>query len=85
MIICMFNRMFQGKLVRKIITILFIAICALLIIFPFMIKPDVIKAEHGRGRQTTIDNIHTLKKSNKTNTQKNKKLKNFRGKMNRQH
>ena len=85
MIICMYNRMFQGKLVKRIIAILFIAICALLIIFPFMIKPDVIKAEHGRGRQSTIDNIHSNKKSNTANTHKNKKLKNVRGKMNRQH
>lgn len=85
LIVSLYNRMFQGKLVRRIITVVFIAICALFIIVPFLIKPDVVKIEHGRGRHTTIDNISTNKKSSKANTNKNKRLKNFRKKRNRQH
>jgi glucan phosphoethanolaminetransferase (alkaline phosphatase superfamily) len=88
LIVCLYDRIFQGKLVKRTISIVFLAICALFIIVPFLIKPDVIKVEHGRGRQSTIDNVRTNQDGNKSGIHKNKKFqngKNGKRRMNKQH
>jgi len=49
-ITCVYNRIFKKKLIYKLISVLFIIICALLIIGPFLAKPKVSNVEHGKGR-----------------------------------
>lgn len=63
-----FSRMFEGKWIKKIIATTFIAACVLLIIFPFIINPNVVKSEQGKGRRQSIDNVRTNRRRDKSNT-----------------
>lgn len=63
-----FKRMFEGRWVKKTIATTFIAVCTLLVVFPFIIKPKVVKNERGRGRRHRIDNVKTNQEKDKTNT-----------------
>lgn len=56
-IICLYNRIFQKKMVYKLITVLFITICSLFIIVPFLVKPEVSTIEHRKGRYATTVEI----------------------------
>lgn len=67
-----FNRMFEGKWVRKVIATTFIILCLLLFLFPFITKPSVVKNEEGRARRQTIDKVRINQKSSKSNTYKNR-------------
>jgi glucan phosphoethanolaminetransferase (alkaline phosphatase superfamily) len=63
-IICVYNRTFQKKLVYKLITILFITICSLFIIVPFWVNPEISKIEIGEGRHAITDYSPTKRKNN---------------------
>ena len=67
LVVSIYNRIIQRKLINRTVTILFTAICALFIILPFFIKPEISKIEHGRGRQISSDTILTNEESNMTN------------------
>ena len=64
LVTCVYNRIFQKKLVYKLITVLFIIICTLFIFGLFLAKPKVSKAEHGKGREATNDS-HIKKERNR--------------------
>ncbi len=68
LIACMYNRMFQKKSTNTLIMILFITICGLFIIFPFLLNPKTTKAEYGKGRQkmhNSVSKKHNSQYSNK--------------------
>lgn len=67
-IISVNNRIFQRKLVKKLIAIVYISICVLFIMLPFLIKPTVISIEHGKGRQSANFDNNNKSNSSKTNT-----------------
>jgi len=71
-ITCQYNRIIQRKVVNKLMTILFITLCSLLIIVPFLVKPKVSKIEHGEGREATNDS----QTKRERNTNEKEKLKN---------
>lgn len=54
-ITCVYNRMFKKGVVKRLSTILFITICSLFIITPFLVKPEVALTELGRRREITIE------------------------------
>jgi glucan phosphoethanolaminetransferase (alkaline phosphatase superfamily) len=76
-----YNRIFKRKLIYKLITVLFFIICALLIIVPFLAKPNVSRIEQGVGRQTTNDN-HTKRNKNTNENNHTKKNRNTNEKEN---
>lgn len=51
-----YNQIFQRKLIRKLIFILFITICVLFFIVPFLIHPTISKLEYGKGRLNVSSN-----------------------------
>ncbi len=50
-IICIYNKLIQRKMARKIIASLFIIISVFLIFISFIINPEVVEIEQGKGRQ----------------------------------
>lgn len=63
-IVCVYNRIFRKKLIYNLLSIVFITICALFIIVPFLIKPDFNKIEQGKG-------IHAINNNHGTNRERN--------------
>lgn len=56
-IVCLFNRIFQIKSIRTLLSLLFLGICALFIVIPFMVKPEVLTINHGEGRHASHDSL----------------------------
>lgn len=84
-IVCIYNRICQKKAVRKLITLLFGAICALLLLLPFVIKPTVVSLDRGQGRQINTITITTSKEYNKTDTYHEKEINNTKPIRRQQH
>ncbi len=61
-IINLYDKILQGEMVKKIIAVLFIVICALLIFGPLFISPEIVESERGHGR-----GMHNSSNGNKTN------------------
>lgn len=53
-----YNKIFQRKLINRLISILFITICVLFLIVPLLIHPTIGKLEHGKGRLNVSYNKH---------------------------
>ncbi len=70
-IVCVYDKIFQKKQVRKLISIVFITVCLLLIVVPFLIKPSIGKTEKGAGKQTTDYNKPIKTEDNITQENKN--------------
>lgn len=56
-VVCVYDKMVQRKLARKLISVVFIAIALLFNVVPFFVKPTVCKIEQGAGKHTT--NYHS--------------------------
>lgn len=65
-ITCIYNRIFGKKLFNKLLAITFITFCALFIIVPFLIHPDVNKIKQGTGTHAINNTISTNRKQNTT-------------------
>ncbi len=46
-----YNRLCHGNQMVRVVTLLIVAICALFIIAPFFIKPEIVKSERRGGNQ----------------------------------
>lgn len=76
-----FNRIFEGKWMKKAIGVAFIGICTLLVIFPFLIKPSIVKNDEGKGRRQTIDKVRINKNQKNNKNRVTKKDKQRRGRI----
>ena len=76
LVVCIYNRIIQRKLVNRTVAILFTIICALFIISPFLVKPTVYKIEQGSGRQISSDTIRTVEESNTISQHEKEELNN---------
>ncbi len=74
MIICVYNKIIKKKWLRKTIALLFVLICAFLIIFSFLLKPKVNHIGHGAGRQIRNYDISTASENKAFATHKNEDL-----------
>ncbi|MBL7104107.1 MAG: DUF4405 domain-containing protein [Bacteroidales bacterium] len=67
-ILCMYHRLIKWKMARKIIASMFIITCTLLIVLPFIIKPQIKEVKQGEGRKKTEQNrVSEKKESNNSN------------------
>ena len=83
LIVGLFSKLITNKSTRKLITVVFVFISALLFLFAFLIKPEMGEIIQGHGRQVTdgknipeteITDIHdnkTVVKDDNINTEKN--------------
>lgn len=53
-ITCVYKKIIKTPFTNKVIALLFIIICALLIIIPFFVKPEIETIKKGNGRQVTL-------------------------------
>ncbi len=62
-IVSVFNRLIQRKKLKRTIALTFITLTALLIITPFLIRPEIDKVENKNGQQRTnrYDNAKRIK------------------------
>ena len=65
-ITCVYNRMFQKKLIKRLSIILFITVCSLFVISPFFIKPEIGKIALERRRETANKNLRANKERKNT-------------------
>ncbi len=56
-IVCLYNRIFQRKRIRTLLSFLFLAICTAFVLIPFLVKPEVLKISHGEGRHADHDSL----------------------------
>ncbi|HTO17124.1 MAG TPA: DUF4405 domain-containing protein [Edaphocola sp.] len=56
-VVAVYNRLFEGSLMVKLVTLLIVAICALFIIAPFFIQPKVVESERGGGNHSGKRNM----------------------------
>lgn len=50
-VVAIYNRLCHGNQMVRVVTLLIVAICALFIIAPFFIKPEIVKSERRGGNQ----------------------------------
>lgn len=73
LIVSLYNRIFKSKGIYKILTIIFLTVCALFLLAPFFTTPEVIKISQGEGRHATHQSTHydsALDKKHMTETDK---------------
>ncbi len=58
LILGLYIRIFKSKRIYKILTIIFLTVCALFMLAPFFTTPEVIRIEQGEGRHATHQGIH---------------------------
>lgn len=68
-ITCVYNRMVKLKLANKLISVIFIAICALLMLVPLFVNPTVHEIKHGEGVHATKRNSSKYTKERKKETE----------------
>lgn len=78
LVTCVYNRLFQKKLLYKVLTILFVIICFLFMLCPFIMKPTIGEIQHRGGKHTEQINQKTkednhISKSYNQETKSNKK------------
>lgn len=67
-LLSMYRKLIKWKLTRKLIASIFIIICTLLIVLPFIIKPQIKEVKQGEGRKKTEQNrVSEKKESNNSN------------------
>lgn len=49
-----YQKIIKVKLTKRIVAFLFVAICALLILAPFFVQPEIISAKKGKERKVTL-------------------------------
>jgi hypothetical protein len=49
-----YNKIIKEPLIKKAVVLVFITLCAVMILFPFFIKPDIEPIKKGSGRQVTL-------------------------------
>lgn len=65
-ITCICNRIFQKKQINTLVKILFITICTMFIVVPFIVKPEISKIGHGEGRHVAnYNNRNEIENTNK--------------------
>jgi len=72
-VVNIYKRKFQWKKIKGIIAVLFISICSLFIIVPFLMEPTVAKIDRGEGRQSMEKN-NPMKKEERNEIKFSEKL-----------
>ena len=49
-----FGRIIKEPLVKKVVVLVFVILCALMLVFPFFITPEIEPIKRGSGRQVTL-------------------------------
>ena len=57
LIVGLYDRIFKSKKIYKILTIIFLTVCALFMLAPFFTTPEVIRIGQGEGRHATHQGI----------------------------
>ena len=65
-VVTIYNRLIKRKQLKQLTTVIFIIVSALMIIVPFLIKPEIVKIEHDKGRHESIHHIHNDKETDKS-------------------